>query len=74
TLRSLRDEKPTLEETLAREYRVSLRSLRHPDMAEGIRAQVIDKDRTPSWRRTDHSAVTASEVDAFFAPLPDELE
>ncbi|GAA3718527.1 enoyl-CoA hydratase/isomerase family protein [Gordonia hankookensis] len=74
TLRSLRDEKPTLEETLAREYRVSLRSLRHPDMAEGIRAQVIDKDRTPSWRPTDHSAVTAAEVDAFFAPLPDELE
>ncbi|MGC5255788.1 enoyl-CoA hydratase/isomerase family protein [Gordonia sp. DT218] len=74
TLKSLRDEKPTLEETLAREYRVSLRSLLNPDMAEGIRAQVIDKDRTPSWRHADHAAVTAAEVDAFFVPLPDELE
>ncbi|MYR06950.1 enoyl-CoA hydratase/isomerase family protein [Gordonia sp. SID5947] len=74
TLRSLRDEKPTLSETLVREYRVSLRSLLNPDMAEGIRAQVIDKDRSPSWRHPDHSAVTAAEVDEFFAPLPGELE
>lgn len=74
TLRSLRDEKPTLAETLKREYRVSLRSLLHPDMAEGIRAQVIDKDRTPSWRHAEHRDVPAAEVDAYFAPLPDDLE
>ncbi len=74
TLRSLRDEKPTLEEALHREYRVSMRSLLNPDMAEGIRAQVIDKDRNPSWRHADHAAVTAADVDAFFAPLPAGLE
>ncbi|GII89263.1 3-hydroxyisobutyryl-CoA hydrolase [Sphaerisporangium siamense] len=57
----------SLEEVLDQEYRVSCRALRHPDLREGIRAQVIDKDRTPRW------AVAASpeEVEAFFAPLGD---
>ncbi|MBF9069214.1 enoyl-CoA hydratase/isomerase family protein [Streptacidiphilus fuscans] len=40
----------TLEEVLAQEYRVSCAAVRHPDLAEGIRAQVIDKDRTPHWQ------------------------
>ncbi|MEU9891453.1 enoyl-CoA hydratase/isomerase family protein [Sphaerisporangium sp. NPDC051011] len=57
----------SLEEVLDQEYRVSCRALRHPDLREGIRAQIIDKDRTPRW------AVAASpeEVGAFFAPLGD---
>ncbi|WP_287015882.1 enoyl-CoA hydratase/isomerase family protein [Gordonia sp. (in: high G+C Gram-positive bacteria)] len=74
TLRSLRQTEPTLADTLKREFRVSMRSLLNPDMAEGIRAQVIDKDRNPAWRHTDHTAVTVAEVDAFFAPLPAGLE
>ncbi|MFW0793990.1 enoyl-CoA hydratase/isomerase family protein [Gordonia sp. CPCC 205515] len=74
TLRALREELPTLEATLHREYRVSMRSLLHPDMAEGIRAQVIDKDRNPSWQPPTFDDVTAPSVDAYFAPLPDALE
>ncbi|MCK8614045.1 enoyl-CoA hydratase/isomerase family protein [Gordonia sp. C13] len=70
TLRSLREagNDATLEDTLVREYRVSLRCLLHPDMAEGIRAQVIDKDRNPSWAEFSEAG-----VDAFFAPLPHDL-
>nr|WP_223205649.1 3-hydroxyisobutyryl-CoA hydrolase [Gordonia jinghuaiqii] len=70
TLRSLREAAgdATLEDTLIREYRVSLRCLLHPDMAEGIRAQVIDKDRNPKWASYSDDA-----VDAFFAPLPHDL-
>lgn len=70
TLRSLREAAgdATLEDTLVREYRVSLRCLLHPDMAEGIRAQVIDKDRNPSW--AEFSEVS---VEKFFAPLPHDL-
>lgn len=70
TLRSLREAAAdaTLEDTLVREYRVSLRCLLHPDMAEGIRAQVIDKDRNPSWAEFSEAG-----VDAFFAPLPHDL-
>lgn len=74
TLRALREQLPTLSDTLHREYRVSMRSLLHPDMAEGIRAQVIDKDRTPSWQPATFDAVTAASVDAYFAKLPDALE
>ncbi|WOC12129.1 3-hydroxyisobutyryl-CoA hydrolase [Gordonia sp. MP11Mi] len=58
----------SLRDALVREYRSSLRCLQHPDLAEGIRAQVIDKDRTPKWQP---GPVDAS---AFLAPLPDHLE
>ncbi len=76
TLRALREaaSRDDLAESLRVEYRLALRSLRNPDMAEGIRAQVIDKDRNPTWRHADHSSVTAAEVDVFFEPLPVELE
>lgn len=71
TLRSLQHAAgdDSLEETLTREYRVSLRCLLHPDMAEGIRAQVIDKDRNPAWAQN----VSSGDIDKFFDPLPHEL-
>ena len=51
TLESLRRVRGlSLEETLAQEYRVGLRSLAGPDFREGIRAQVVDKDRNPQWK------------------------
>ncbi|MGV2854421.1 3-hydroxyisobutyryl-CoA hydrolase [Glutamicibacter sp. AGC13] len=34
---------------LQREYRAAVHRLDDPDFAEGIRAAVIDKDRTPQW-------------------------
>lgn len=58
----------SLRDALVREYRTSLRCLQHPDLAEGIRAQVIDKDRTPRWQSGRPNA------GAFVAPLPDHLE
>ncbi|GAB20635.1 putative enoyl-CoA hydratase [Gordonia effusa NBRC 100432] len=75
-LRSLRKAKTSasLADSLRREFRVSLRSLLHPDLAEGIRAQVIDKDRNPSWRPASLDDVSAETVDEFFAPLPDDVE
>ncbi|MBZ8119038.1 enoyl-CoA hydratase/isomerase family protein [Roseovarius sp. LXJ103] len=35
---------------LAMEYRFTFRALEHSDFIEGVRAQVIDKDRTPCWK------------------------
>ncbi|MFI6910420.1 enoyl-CoA hydratase/isomerase family protein [Nonomuraea sp. NPDC050394] len=58
----------SLEQVLDQEYRVSCRALAHPDLEEGIRAQVIDKDRTPDWA----PAASPDEVDAFFEPLGDK--
>lgn len=64
----------SLEQTLNQEYRVSLRALAAPDFAEGVRAQVIDKDRNPRWNPATLAEVTAEQVAAFFAPLPDDAE
>ena len=62
---------PTLEEGLAQDLRVSLRCLASPDFAEGVRAQVIDKDRNPRWSPARVEDVTGAE--SFFAPLEREL-
>ncbi|WP_215449715.1 enoyl-CoA hydratase/isomerase family protein [Streptomyces sp. ATCC 21386] len=59
----------SLERVLDQEYRVSCRALAAPDLVEGIRAQVIDKDRTPRWSPPTLAEVTDADVDRFFAPL-----
>jgi enoyl-CoA hydratase len=38
-----------LEECLAAELALVQRVTRHPDFAEGVRAMVVDKDRSPKW-------------------------
>ncbi len=71
TLKALRlAESMTLEQVLEQDYRLGMRFLRHPDLAEGIRAQVIDKDRRPRWRPARLEDVADEDIDAFFAPLP----
>jgi enoyl-CoA hydratase len=64
----------TLEDVLRQEYRTSCRSLRSPDLVEGIRAQVIDKDRNPKWSPASLAAVTTADVEEYFAPADRELE
>jgi enoyl-CoA hydratase len=72
TLESLRRAKAlTLDEALAQEYRVGLRLLAAPDFREGIRAQVVDKDRNPHWKPATLHEVHATDVERFFAPLGD---
>lgn len=59
---------PTLEAVLEQEYRVSCAALASPDLPEGIRAQVVDKDRRPRWSPSELSGVTEAEVARFFEP------
>lgn len=59
----------SFEEALASEFRVSLRSIQQPDFLEGVRAQVIDKDRNPTWRPATLAEVDPAVVEAHFAPL-----
>lgn len=63
----------TLEDVLRQEYRTSCGSLRSHDLVEGIRAQVIDKDRKPKWSPPSLAAVTQADVDAYFAPQNPDL-
>ena len=58
----------TLEEALITEYRVSCAAVRSHDLVEGIRAQVVDKDRNPKWSPASLAAVTDEDVAAYFQP------
>lgn len=64
----------TLEDVLAQDYRVSSASLRSHDLVEGIRAQLVDKDRNPKWSPASLAQVTPAEVESYFAPVDDELK
>ena len=59
----------SLEEALEQEYRVGLRFLAGPDFREGIRAQVVDKDRAPHWKPATLPEVSRDDVASYFAPL-----
>lgn len=63
----------TLEDVLVQEYRVSCASLRSHDLVEGIRAQLVDKDRNPTWSPSSLDTVTDGDVDAYFAPADPDL-
>jgi len=63
----------TLEHVLVQEYRVSCGSLRSHDLVEGIRAQIIDKDRNPKWSPPSLAAVTDEDVQDYFAPADPDL-
>ncbi|WP_404286808.1 enoyl-CoA hydratase/isomerase family protein [Glutamicibacter arilaitensis] len=45
---------------LDRELRLAAHLMHQPDLAEGIRAQVIDKDRNPQWQPSSPREVNAS--------------
>ncbi|MEU9702200.1 enoyl-CoA hydratase/isomerase family protein [Streptomyces sp. NPDC047981] len=57
----------SLEAVLAMEFRLSHTALGSADLVEGIRAQVIDKDRSPRWTPATLAEVTPGHVAAYFA-------
>ncbi|MCF3101583.1 enoyl-CoA hydratase/isomerase family protein [Streptomyces roseoverticillatus] len=58
---------PGLAGVLEQEYRVMCASLADPDLLEGIRAQVVDKDRRPRWHPAKLEDVTDADVARHFA-------
>lgn len=63
----------TVKDVLVQDYRVSSASLRSHDLVEGIRAQLIDKDRNPKWSPATLDDVSAADVEAYFTPVDDDL-
>ena len=60
---------PSLEAALDQDFRVALRFTQGTEVVEGIRAQVIDKDRAPRWSPASLAEITPNLVDRYFAPL-----
>ncbi|WP_051804376.1 enoyl-CoA hydratase/isomerase family protein [Streptomyces griseus] len=59
-----------LEAALDLEYRASCAALAGHDLVEGIRAQVVDKDRDPRWSPATLAGVTDADVARYLAPAP----
>jgi enoyl-CoA hydratase/carnithine racemase len=49
------------------EYAMSLNCCRHPDLSEGVRARLIDKDHKPRWHWPDVASIPPAVVEAHFA-------
>jgi enoyl-CoA hydratase len=65
----------SLEECLVREYRAALEVFASDDFREGVRAAVIDKDRSPKWSPPRIEDVTPEMVAPYFAEIgADELK
>jgi len=61
----------SLRDSLARELRFTARATAESDFLEGVRAQIIDKDRNPQWS----ADASPAHVAAMLAPLgEDEIE
>jgi enoyl-CoA hydratase len=52
------------------EYRLTVRLYEHGEFLEGVRALIVDKDKSPEWNPARLEQVTPAMVEAFFAPLP----
>jgi enoyl-CoA hydratase/carnithine racemase len=52
----------TIEAALDLEFRFTSRAMEHGDFIEGIRAAIIDRDRTPKWRHTTWQDVSGADV------------
>jgi enoyl-CoA hydratase len=75
TFRQLREgRRLDFEDCMRLEARLVTRFGEGHDLYEGIRAVVIDKDNRPDWQPKRLQDVTDAMVDAYFAPLEEELE
>ncbi|MEM6309320.1 MAG: enoyl-CoA hydratase/isomerase family protein [Pseudomonadota bacterium] len=72
TVHRLRELETTLsvEKALDLEYRFTFRAMEHGDFLEGIRAQIIDKDRNPQWQFAD-GHVPMMAISKMLQPLGD---
>ena len=57
-------------EEMAREYDLAGNVVLRPDIREGVRALLVDRDNAPRWSPASLEEVTPELVDALFAPRP----
>lgn len=59
----------SIRRSLELEYRFTARALEHGDFIEGVRAQIIDKDRNPRWKHEGPEALPDVDVARMLMPL-----
>ena len=60
------------DDVMKMEFRIVRRIIEGRDFFEGVRAQVIDKDRNPIWSPMTLEAVNDADIAKYFEPLGDE--
>ncbi|MDJ0276971.1 enoyl-CoA hydratase/isomerase family protein [Sphingomonas sp. 2R-10] len=60
---------PTFEDEMRQEYAVVTRIVQRPDIVEGVRAVIVDKDHAPKWDPATPEGVSDHMIDRIFAPL-----
>jgi enoyl-CoA hydratase/carnithine racemase len=56
----------SLREVFQAEIQLVTNIVRHPEFAEGVRALLIDKDRSPAWQYKKSRDIPAEVMDSFF--------
>lgn len=56
---------------LKMECRITSRIMTCKDFFEGVRAQIVDKDRAPKWSPATLAEVSDADIEAYFEPLGD---
>ncbi|MEM7318393.1 MAG: enoyl-CoA hydratase/isomerase family protein [Pseudomonadota bacterium] len=72
-IRRLRDAPADIRTALDLEYRFTFRAMEQGDFLEGIRAQIIDKDRNPKWQFQDRNVPDPVVQDMLQSLGPDTL-
>jgi enoyl-CoA hydratase/carnithine racemase len=67
TLRLLKDAPGNFADAISREFCVTAHLLEGPDFLEGVRAQIIDKDRDPKWQPARAEDVDPQRIDWYFS-------
>jgi enoyl-CoA hydratase len=74
TFRQIREgARLSFDDCMRMEYRMVSRVMARHDFYEGVRAAIIEKDNAPRWNPAELAQVGDSDVNAYFAPLPEEL-
>lgn len=58
-----------IEDALEQEYRYAYRAVEGGDFLEGVRAQLIDKDKAPKWRHARPEDLAMTEITGQLMPL-----
>eukprot|EP01133_Synstelium_polycarpum_P015923 gene15923-18929_t len=60
---------PSLAECLKMEFRMAQEFINNPDFFEGVRALLVDKDKSPKWKPNNLAEVTPAMVSKYFDAL-----